>query len=191
MDVRTQCLGLLMRGPATGYELKKRLKNGPFSHFLAASFAAIYPALSRLTAEGLVTVTASAQANRPDKKIYAVTNEGRRAFVETLCAPLAQDRYCSPWFTAMYFADLLPAKRVERLIAERLADCRKALTAVDRENASAAGDGPRFVADLSRRLLETEMAHLLEATAAFAPAHPAAQPMKLATHEAALMSELS
>jgi DNA-binding PadR family transcriptional regulator len=52
-DVRTLCLGILSIGEATGYEIKKALEEGPFGHVLEASFGAIYPALGRLTEEGL------------------------------------------------------------------------------------------------------------------------------------------
>ena len=49
MDVRTICLGLLTRGDATGYEMKKLFEEEGFGHFAEASFGSIYPALGRLT----------------------------------------------------------------------------------------------------------------------------------------------
>jgi len=38
MDVKTLCLGVLNRGEASGYEIKKQCEEGPFSHFYAAGF---------------------------------------------------------------------------------------------------------------------------------------------------------
>ena len=52
MNIRTLCLGILSRGDATGYEIKKMAEEGLFSHFVEASFGSIYPALTRMTDEG-------------------------------------------------------------------------------------------------------------------------------------------
>ena len=58
MNVRTLCLGILSLGEATGYEIKKGIEDGMFSHFIDASFGSIYPALTQLAAEGLLSVRA-------------------------------------------------------------------------------------------------------------------------------------
>ncbi len=54
MNTKELCLGALFLGDASGYEIKQRFET-TFSHFQQASFAAIYPALTRLKAEGLVS----------------------------------------------------------------------------------------------------------------------------------------
>jgi DNA-binding PadR family transcriptional regulator len=158
MDVRTQCLGLLMRGPASGYELKKLVEEGPFCHFLEASFASIYPALTRLTQEGLVTVTAQPQAGRPEKKTYAITIDGRQAFLNSLEGQLEDDTFRSPWFVAMHFADLLPAERVRELIAHRIASCEALMAKIG--NTDAGTSGEKFVAGLGVHLLSAELVYL-------------------------------
>ena len=48
MDVKTLCLGVLSRGEATGYEIKKQCEEGPLAFFYAAGFDSIYPALNAL-----------------------------------------------------------------------------------------------------------------------------------------------
>lgn len=186
MDVRTQCLGLLMRGPASGYELKKRLQEGPFCHFLEASFAAIYPALSRLTVEGLVTVSAQAQANRPDKKVYSITQSGRDAFLRTISGPLEDDSFRSPWFVAMYFADELPGERRRELIAARIAGCEAMLDKIQQETGGTRGAS--FVSGLGVHLLRAELAYLKDHGGALAAGpnpmqkrkHAAANPLPIA-----------
>ena len=50
MNVRTLCLGILSVGEASGYEIKKDIEEGMFSHFIDASFGSIYPALTQLAA---------------------------------------------------------------------------------------------------------------------------------------------
>ena len=76
MDVKTLCLGALSRGDASGYEIKKAFEEGPLSHIHEASFGAIYPALTELERQGLVTGREMAQEKRPDKKVYALTEAG-------------------------------------------------------------------------------------------------------------------
>ncbi len=116
MDVRTICLGILTRGDATGYEIKKLFEDGRFGYFVEASFGSIYPALNRLTEDGLVSLREETQAKRPDRKVYSITDKGRRAFVESLKATLPEDRYRSPFLFAMMFSDLLPGERTAELI---------------------------------------------------------------------------
>src|SRR3546814_13530763 len=82
MDAKTLCLGVLSRGAASGYEIKKAFEEGPFSHFHQASFGSIYPALNALSADGLVAGRAQAQQKRPAKKIYSLTPKGRNARLE-------------------------------------------------------------------------------------------------------------
>jgi DNA-binding PadR family transcriptional regulator len=122
MDVRTICLGILTRGDATGYEIKKLFEDGRFGYFVEASFGSIYPALSRLTEDGLVSVRAEAQAKRPDRKVYSITEKGRHTFIASLQGALPEDRYRSPFLFAMMFSDLLPGKRTVELIDTYIAD---------------------------------------------------------------------
>src|SRR5215472_14421874 len=116
MDVRTICLGILTRGDATGYEIKKLFEDDGYQHFVEASFGSIYPALNRLTEEGLVSVREELQEKRPDRKVYSITPAGRTAFIASLLKPLPEDRHRSPFVFAMLFADLLPAERVSTML---------------------------------------------------------------------------
>ena len=101
MDVRTICLGILTRGDATGYEIKKLVEDGGFQHFAEASFGSIYPALNGMAEIGLVSVRAEAQEKRPDRKVYSITPLGRSTLLETLLKPLPEDRHRSPFMFAI------------------------------------------------------------------------------------------
>lgn len=122
MDVRTICLGILTRGDATGYEIKKLFEDGRFNYFVEASFGSIYPALNRLTQEGLVSVRAEAQAKRPDRKIYSVTEKGRSVFVASLQDALPEDRFRSPFLFAMMFSDLMSNERAGEMVDAYIAE---------------------------------------------------------------------
>lgn len=116
MDVRTICLGILTRGEATGYEIRKLFEEGGYQHFVEASFGSIYPALSQLTQDGLVRVREEAQEKRPDRKVYSITQAGRSQFLAALMRPLPEDRHRSPFVFAMLFAHLLPPERVSEML---------------------------------------------------------------------------
>src|SRR3954463_5468788 len=125
MDVRTICLGILTRGDATGYEIKKLFEDDGYQHFVEASFGSIYPALNRLTEEGLVSVREESQEKRPDRKVYSITPQGRTAFLSTLMRPLAEDKHRSPFVFAMLFSDLLPDARVDSMIDSHIAQSER------------------------------------------------------------------
>jgi len=134
MDVKTLCLAVLFQREATGYEIKKAFEEGPFAHFQRASFGSIYPALSRLLAEGLAEAEAREQDGRPDKKVYRLTQAGQSAFRQALGQAPEPDHLRSDVLFLLYFARELPGERVAALIdgyiasyreqAERIAGCR-------------------------------------------------------------------
>src|SRR5437764_10299503 len=122
MDVRTIGLGLLTRGDATGYEIKKQFEEDGFGHFAEASFGSIYPALSRLTEERLGSVRGEAQEKRPDRKVYSISEAGRARFLEALNRPVHDDRNRSAFAFAMLFSHLMPPERVQALLEACIAD---------------------------------------------------------------------
>lgn len=119
MDIRTLCLGILTMGDSTGYEIKKKFEQ-ELSHFYDASFGSIYPALTRMTEEGLVRCTEQAQEGRPDKKVYTITPTGRMTFLDALSKKPRKDRIRSEFLAMLMFSDLLSPSRVAHLIDTRL-----------------------------------------------------------------------
>ena len=169
MDVRTICLGLLTRGDATGYEIKKQFEDDGFGHFAEASFGSIYPALSRLTEEGLVSVREEAQEKRPDRKVYSVTAAGRDRFLDALHRPVPEDRHRSAFAFAMLFSHLMPRERVQALLESYIADKEARLARLDARTAEAQTPGEVFVNGLGRTIyaatLEYLRAHRITTTA--------------------------
>lgn len=120
MDVRTLCLGILALGDATGYEIKKLVADGAFSFFSEASYGSIYPALSRLMEEGLVTCREEAQDGKPDKKIYSLTEAGRAELTKALQKDPGPDRQRSEFLASLLFAEAVSPERVNQLINDRI-----------------------------------------------------------------------
>ncbi len=76
-------LGLLTYKESTGYDLTK-IFDDSLNNFWHAQSSQIYRELGRLESEGLVTSRSVIQDNRPNKRIYAVTEVGRKAFTDWL-----------------------------------------------------------------------------------------------------------
>ena len=80
---------MLTDGEASGYDLKKEFESS-FSHFFAAGYGSIYPALSSLADQGLVDCEEIPQDGKPDRKLYQITVAGRRYRIDEI--PIAGDR---------------------------------------------------------------------------------------------------
>ncbi len=155
-------LGLLLRGDAYGYELK-RIVETEFAPHWRIDFAQLYRSLAKLDAQGFVRVRESASDGGPARKIYSVTARGRRAFAEWVAEPPdAQDEF---WVkvrlahTLGYDADaLLRAERVR-------ADAQRVVRQNAREAARTSGDAGQLVlreAALRRAQSETDALALAE-----------------------------
>ncbi len=162
MDVRTICLGILTRGDATGYEIKKLFEDDGYQHFVEASFGSIYPALNRLTEEGLVSVREEAQEKRPDRKVYSITPAGRAAFIGALMKPLPEDRHRSPFVFAMLFSDLLPQSRVRTMIDAYVKECEQKLAHLHQKKTEALLPGERFATGLGHTIYTAMLEFLRE-----------------------------
>src|ERR1051325_3902257 len=152
MDVRTICLGILTRGDATGYEIKKLFDDDGYQHFVEASFGSIYPALNRLTDEGYVSVREESQEKRPDRKVYSITPAGRTAFIASLLKPLPEDRHRSPFVFDMLFSDLLPTARVDSMIDAYKAQDEAKLAQLNAGNTCEKTQGEEFANGFGRAI---------------------------------------
>ena len=83
MSLSHAILGLLTYRPMSGYGLKKIFSKS-IAHVWEASLSQIYRELSSLEKKGYVSSSIKKQEDRPDKKIYTITEDGRNAFQEWL-----------------------------------------------------------------------------------------------------------
>jgi DNA-binding PadR family transcriptional regulator len=85
LSIKYGILGLLSDGPLHGYDLKAACEElVPASPL---NFGQVYTTLDRLERDGLVDHEVVCQAERPDKKVYALSAEGRRHLQEWLATP--------------------------------------------------------------------------------------------------------
>lgn len=161
MDIRTLCLGLLTRQEATGYDIKKVFE-AELSYFYEASFGSIYPALTKLTEEGLLTCTEQPQDKRPDKKIYRITPAGRLVFLDALKQQPGRDHVRSDFLATVLFADLLSPRQIAELIDARLIDTRCQLAEIKTATQNCRHSSEHFIAGYGLAVLQAELAYLEE-----------------------------
>lgn len=119
MSVRSLCLAILSFSEATGYEIRKEATDGRFSYFDDASFGSIYPALAKLTSDGMVTVREENQTGKPARKVYSITEAGREELISTLCEPQAEDTFKSPFLLVAIHAAQVGPNVIRRAIEHR------------------------------------------------------------------------
>jgi DNA-binding PadR family transcriptional regulator len=76
MSLEHAILVSLAEKSASGYDLARRFDKS-IGHFWKASHQQIYKVLGRMEADKWVESHLVAQGGRPDKKVYAITDEGR------------------------------------------------------------------------------------------------------------------
>ena len=148
MDVKTLCLGLLSTGDACGYDLKKTFES-LFKHFFPAGYGSIYPALADLADDGLVDCQEIPQIGKPDRKVYSITPEGRRSFLQALQSTEPQHKLRSEFLAMIYFSDLMDDERVGSLLddrIEKLQDTVDHIEGIESQLGTDASAGARFVA---------------------------------------------
>jgi len=118
--LRYLALGLLMKGPGHGYQLDQILAD-KFGMIWKAGQTKLYLTLSNLEKQGLLRIELEHQVNRPDRKVYHLTELGRKAFLDWVEQPvaslqaarvelLAKLRYFD-WLELPHASELIQAQR--------------------------------------------------------------------------------
>ena len=156
LNVRTLCLAILSMRDATGYEIRKLVTEGAFSHFIAASYGAIYPALAQLLADGLVTMREEEQTGKPARKVYSITPSGQRALADALATLPGRDIFKSEFLLQMMFADRLLPRQLAAIYDAYIAMQEAELAQLKEESRNLPQTpGACFVQDYGRLMLTT------------------------------------
>ena len=162
MNVQSILLGFLMKNSMTGYDLKKAFSIS-FSFFSGLSYGSIYPALKKMEDQGLISKRVEIQDGAPNRKVYTITDEGRKAFLEALKSPFVPEKPKNSFAMKLFFfAYLDPAER-NAIAAEYLNTVKRSCKELEsaRPEVEAKADhfqylcfqfGVRFFQDLVRNL---------------------------------------
>ncbi|MGH8399211.1 MAG: helix-turn-helix transcriptional regulator [Gammaproteobacteria bacterium] len=130
VNVKDLCLGALSFGDASGYDLKKFFESS-FRHFCAAGYGSIYPALAELTDEGLVSCHEETQPGKPGRKLYQLTDAGRKSFLKSLEKTSPEYKVKSDFLLALYFTHLLPPEHLQSLLDGRIAELNRQINQIE------------------------------------------------------------
>jgi DNA-binding PadR family transcriptional regulator len=86
MAIAHAILVSLIECPASGYDLGKRFESS-VGFFWKATHQQIYRELTKLEEQGWISAEVIAQENRPDKKLYSVTELGKQQLIEWMVQP--------------------------------------------------------------------------------------------------------
>lgn len=134
-------LGLLMTEPKHGYQLHQEFSRS-LGRVWQIGLSQLYAQLIQLEGAGLVAAETQPQPNRPPRKVYQLTPEGREVFLDWVHQPTPYLRYIRVEFLArLYFFQTLSLPGIEALVAAQKAVC---LTQVERFEELAGQTGDRF-----------------------------------------------
>ena len=131
MSLKYALLGFLNYGPHTGYELKK-VFDVSVAHFWNAELSQIYPTLKNLESEGLVEMKVDVQADRPNRKVYTITEDGRRELLEWLAAPAEAEQFREPLLIKVFFASALSKQELIAVLRHRAEELQRSVAAFER-----------------------------------------------------------
>jgi PadR family transcriptional regulator AphA len=119
-------LGLLSMAPMSGYGMRMVISQS-IGHFWSESFGQIYPALKRLTSEGLVEKKTEHQKGRPDRHVYSLTEAGRERLREWLQIPAAAEVPRNELLLKLFFGSHAPVSASRENVAAFIATHEAAL----------------------------------------------------------------
>ncbi|QSS99484.1 PadR family transcriptional regulator [Pontibacillus sp. ALD_SL1] len=81
MAIRYALLGLLTKGPHSGYDLHSTFKTQHI-YFWNSTHSQVYQELNKMRDEELVTYETIVQEGSPNKKLYTITHKGEKRLIE-------------------------------------------------------------------------------------------------------------
>ncbi len=160
MNIRTLCLGILNFGDATGYEIKKLSSEGRFSYYIDASYGAIYPALTRLHEEGLISLREEHQEGKPTRKVYSITEEGRQEFIANLGENPAPDKFKSQFLFLMMSAEYLTPDQIRKFIDDRISYLKCECSHLDEVREHCDHAGSQFVIGYGEAMCQAALKYM-------------------------------
>ena len=126
MSLEHAILGFLTYRPLSGYDLKKFFDES-VRHFWSAPQSQIYRTLARMSGTGWVEMEHIEQEDRPDRKVYHITDAGQDELLKWLTTPLNQSAVRNLWLAKVFFAHPLSDDKILALFEEHADKLRQKL----------------------------------------------------------------
>jgi PadR family transcriptional regulator AphA len=149
-------LGLLTFGPKSGYDVLK-LAEQSIAHFWSPAKSHVYTELKRLARLGLATEERVEQESRPNKRVYAITDEGRETLELWLTEGADESDHVRSSFTVrMFFGNLASRSSIIARVEEQRRNAERTLEELKATEARIKDDEARFFPYLT---LKAGLAH--------------------------------
>lgn len=179
MSLRYVLLALLSKRQNSGYGLGRLLQR-QLGHLWEARLQQIYGELAKLQSDGLIEAEEIELANRPSKKIYTLTADGREALDDWLANRPSPHSHKEEMLVRLYCLERMPPDLLARRLQEQrdeyeteAVDLRNRVTQVPRTDGTQAGllltmEAALAVAEAQVRWFDKALAWLDEAGASLA-----------------------
>lgn len=161
LNTREILLCLLLNGPMAGYDIKKTL-DGDVAGVLDIRISNLYPLLNELADSGLVNFILVEQINRPNKKVYDLTDAGRTLCINSLLKCEVRQRFRSELLFLLQFARLMPGSRIEALLDGRICELRGYLDELTHPSTHKTNAYHSFKLGLAKTVLQAEVEYIAD-----------------------------
>ena len=161
MSLPHAILGILSTMPMTGYDLKTQAFDRTVAHFWSAVLPQIYRELDRLEQQGWATSTVEIQHDRPNRRVFTITDAGRGEFARWLHQFQPPPAHREAFLIQLFFAARLTNDEILALLEAQLAARREQRGRYTAIASEFDGDHPREEAlakltlDLGQRITDT------------------------------------
>lgn len=117
MSLAFGMLGFLNYGPMSGYDLVKAFESS-LDFFWHAQSSHVYLELKKLEKQGYISGETVIQSDRPNKKIFSITDTGREAFLDWLAEESGEEsmHFKSAFLIRVFFgANMTPDRSADML----------------------------------------------------------------------------
>jgi len=121
-------LGLLENQPMHGYEMFQQFQSGTLGQIVHLEMIQMYAFLKKLDRLKYIEAELELQGVRPPRKIFHLTDLGRKTFLEWLTTPVERPREIRLLFLIkLYFVQRIIPERTAFLIDQEVIACRNFL----------------------------------------------------------------
>ncbi|MFE0641990.1 PadR family transcriptional regulator [Streptomyces sp. NPDC058877] len=131
MSLKHAVLAALLEGEASGYDLAK-IFDVSVANFWAATPQQLYRELERLAEAGLITARVVEQERRPNKRVFSITESGRRDLAAYTATPPRPSAVRDELMVQVQACDEGDTGAVRAFVAQRMETARAKLARYDR-----------------------------------------------------------
>jgi len=175
MSLSHAILGFLRQQAQTGYTLKNEHFDKSVAYFWPADQTQIYKTLDKLVEQGFATSEIEFQSDRPNRKVYTITKQGKAELERWLSEAIEPPMYRDPLLVQLFFSDFIDRETMISVLKSakvKHEECLGALKAVNLPAVAKCADyetlAARLTLELGFKSKEAYIEWLDEAIAAIA-----------------------